>query len=104
MKPTIFVTLLAAATSASAWRLELTSSDGRKISMHGTKGSGCKNIEFTPYPKVKKAYFNPKTSWWPDPDRFELFVNRNCDGLSYRNNGGNWNLNPPRTIKSYRVK
>ncbi len=100
---TIFV--LAASTLAplaSAWKLELWTSDGRKASMHGTKDSGCKNIAFTPVLNVNKAKFSPKTDWYPDPSTFELYVNKNCDGLSYRNDGGTYSLKA-RKIRSYKV-
>ncbi|KAL1837764.1 hypothetical protein VTJ49DRAFT_3428 [Mycothermus thermophilus] len=59
IKPTLLLLLPLLGTLTSAWRLELTSTNGRKISMHGTRASGCRNIEFTPYPNVKQANFDP---------------------------------------------
>lgn len=88
---------------ASAWKLELWSSDGRKATMYGKKDSGCKNIEFDSVLNVNRAKFSPKTDWLPDPDTFELYANRNCDKLSYRNDGGNYKMKA-RKIRSYKVK
>ncbi|KAK4183688.1 hypothetical protein QBC35DRAFT_535557 [Podospora australis] len=102
MKPTTL--LLSFLTTASAWKLELFASDGRKVTTHGTQDSGCKNIAFTPALKVKQAKFSPKTDWYPDPSTFELYVNKGCQGLSYRNGGGDHKLTPPRVIRSYKVK
>ena len=105
MKPVALVAgaLAAFVPAASAWSLELWATDGRKATMHGTLDSGCKNIEFTPALDVKRAKFNPKTDHFPDPGTFELYVNNNCHGLSYRNGGGDYRLTPPRKIRSYKV-
>lgn len=101
MKPTLLLIALTS-TVASAWKLEL-SGGGRKVSMHGTKDSGCKNISFSPVLSVTKAKFSPKTDWYPDPNTFELYSGRNCAGLSYRNDGGTHKMKA-RKIRSYKVK
>ncbi|KAK4244538.1 hypothetical protein P885DRAFT_41429 [Corynascus similis CBS 632.67] len=100
MKASLFVAALV--PLASAWKLDLWSKDGRHVTMHGTKDSGCKNIAFTPVLNVKKLKFNRATDWYPDPSTVELYANRNCDGLSYRNGGGTYNISP-RKIRSYKV-
>jgi hypothetical protein len=100
MKASLF--LVALTPLVSAWKLELWTSDGRKATMHGTADSGCKNIAFTPVLDVNRANFSPKTDWHTDPKTFELYVNKNCDGLSYREGGGNHNMKA-RKIRSYKV-
>ncbi|KAK4234110.1 hypothetical protein C8A03DRAFT_47479 [Achaetomium macrosporum] len=100
MKATLF--LIALTPLVSAWKLELWSKDGRKATMHGTNDSGCKNIDFTPVLNVNRAKFSPKTDWHTDPSTFELYVNKNCDGLSYRNDGGDYKMTA-RKIRSYKV-
>jgi len=100
MKPAF---VLAALTPlAAAWKVELWTTDGRKATMHGTRDSGCKNIAFTPVLNVNRAKFSPKTDWYADPGTFELYVNKNCDGLSYRNDGGDYKISA-RKIRSYKV-
>ena len=101
MKPTLILLALTS-TVASAWKLEL-SGGGRKVSMHGTKDSGCKNISFSPVLSVTKAKFSPKTDWYPDPTIFELNSGATCAGLSYRNDGGTYTMKA-RKIRSYKVK
>ncbi|KAJ4301967.1 hypothetical protein N0V88_002097 [Collariella sp. IMI 366227] len=94
--------LIALTPIVSAWKLELWASDGRKANMHGTRDSGCNNIAFTPVLNVNRAKFSPATDNWPDPGTFELYVNKNCDGLSYRNDGGDYKITA-RKIRSYKV-
>lgn len=101
MKPTLL--LLALTPLASAWQLELWSTDGRKSSMHGRLDSGCTNIAFTPPLDVNRARLRPQTDWLPDPSTFELYVGRDCKGLSYRNGGGDHRLRPARVVRSYKV-
>ncbi len=100
MKAGLFV--LAITPIVSAWNLQLWTSDGRKATMHGTADSGCKNIAFTPVLNVNRAKFDPKTDWHTDPKTFELYVNKNCDGLSYREGSGDHKLTA-RKIRSYKV-
>ncbi|KAL2162962.1 hypothetical protein VTH06DRAFT_6798 [Thermothelomyces fergusii] len=97
MKATLFIAALA--PLASAWKLQLWTTDGRHATMHGTVNSGCKNIAFTPVLNVNKLKFEESTF----ADTVELYVNKNCDGLSYRNNGGTYNISP-RKIRSYKSK
>ncbi|KAK0739517.1 hypothetical protein B0T21DRAFT_382531 [Apiosordaria backusii] len=101
----ILLAPLSLAAVSSAWKLELFATDGRKVTASGRDpNSGCKNIAFTPVLNVNRAKFNKDTSFLPDPKTFELFVNKNCQGLSYRNGDGNHRLTPARKIRSYRVK
>ncbi|KXX74044.1 hypothetical protein MMYC01_209821 [Madurella mycetomatis] len=97
------VLFLVIAPLASAWKLELWGSDGRKVTMNGSRDTDCKNIDFSPVLNVNRAKFSPKTDWRPDPDTFELYANKNCDKLSYRNDGGNYKMKA-RKIRSYKVK
>lgn len=71
--------------------------------MHGHADSGCKDISFTPALNVNRAKFDPKTSLHSDPGTFELYVNKGCEGLSYRNGKGDFTLTPARKIRSYKV-
>ncbi|KAK4035236.1 hypothetical protein C8A01DRAFT_38328 [Parachaetomium inaequale] len=102
MKATLF--LIAITPLVSAWNLDLWASDGRKAHMHARGGdsNGCQNIEFSPVINVNKAKFSPATDWVKDPGTFELYVNKNCDKLSYRNDGGTYNMKA-RKIRSYKV-
>ncbi|KAH6850530.1 hypothetical protein B0I37DRAFT_116229 [Chaetomium sp. MPI-CAGE-AT-0009] len=99
MKASIF---LFALPLASAWKLELWAKDGRKVSMNGHLDSGCKDISFTPVLNVNKAKFSPKTDIIADPKTFELYVNKDCKGLSYRNGKGTHKMTA-RKIRSYKV-
>ncbi|EEP80853.1 predicted protein [Uncinocarpus reesii 1704] len=96
------VTFLSCLALSSAWKLDLYASDKRHVSTHGTRDSGCKNIDFSPALKVNRANFRPATNNWPDPGTFELYVNKNCKKLSYRNDKGNHKMTA-RTIRSYKV-
>jgi len=104
MQLTNILSALALTTAAAAWNLDLYGTDGRHVNFHGKKNTGCIDISFTPALNVKRANFNPATSFLPDPDTFELYVRKGCDGLSYRNNGGDHTLNPARIIRSYKIK
>jgi hypothetical protein len=96
--------LIAITPLVSAWNLNLWASDGRKTHMHGRGGNskGCQNIDFSPVLNVNKAQFTPATDWVEDPKVFELYVNKNCDKLSYRNDGGTYKMKA-RKIRSYKV-
>lgn len=52
--------------------------------MHGTADSGCTKIAFTALVDVRRVKFMPQSNWHSDPRTFELFVNKNCGGLSYQ--------------------
>ncbi|KAH6641159.1 hypothetical protein F5144DRAFT_562729 [Chaetomium tenue] len=93
---------LVALPLVSAWKLELWATGGRHVTMSGTKDSGCKDISFTPVLNVNKAKLNPATSLYPDPKTFELYVNKGCRGLSYRNGKGTHKMSA-RKIRSYKV-
>ena len=67
-----------------AWKLKLWTTDGRKATMHGTADSGCTKIAFTALVDVRRVKFMPQSNWHSDPRTFELFVNKNCGGLSYQ--------------------
>ena len=98
----LLLTGLAATTWA--WSLDLYTTDGRHSNMHGHTDSGCVNIDFSPALTVNRARYDPATANFPDvTDTFELYVNRNCQRLSYRNNKGEFTLTPPRQIRSYKV-
>lgn len=96
------VALISSLAFASAWKLDFYATDGRSVKTHGTRDSGCKNIDFHPALKVNRANFNPSTNNWPDPKTFELYASKNCKKLSYRNGKGNHKMTP-RTIRSYKV-
>ena len=90
-------------STASAWTLDFYATDGRQARSSGTRDSGCINLSWTPALNVQRINFNPATPLYPDPGTVELYVNRGCGGLSYRNGGGNHVLTPPRVIRSYKV-
>lgn len=90
-------------SSEKTGNLDLYGTDGRHVNFHGKKNSGCVDISFTPAINVKEAKFDPATSFLPDPTTFELYVRKGCDGLSYRNNKGDFKLTPARIIRSYQV-
>lgn len=87
----------------SAWTLTLSAIDGRTSRSSGTRDSGCVDLSWSPALTVKGANFNPATALYPDPGTFELYVNRGCQGLSYRNGPGSYTLTPARAIRSYKV-
>ncbi|KAK7414339.1 hypothetical protein QQX98_006781 [Neonectria punicea] len=99
MKPTFLAVLL---PFASAWTLDMWTSDGRSSAMHGTADVDCNDIAFTPALNVNRVKFNPDTAWHFDPATFELYVNAGCQGLSYRNGEGDYAITP-RVIRSYKV-
>ncbi|KAH8895664.1 hypothetical protein GQ53DRAFT_641051 [Thozetella sp. PMI_491] len=93
------VTILYAAVSTAAWKLDLWGTDGRHTSMHG-RLDACNDISFTPTINVNRAKFVDEVL--DTVSTFELYVDAGCHGLSYRNNGGDFSL-VPRKIKSYKV-
>lgn len=95
------VLILALTPLVAGWNLQLWSSDGRSVSMHGTKDA-CNNIDFSNL-KVNRLNFNRKTDWHADPNTVELFTNKGCYGLNYRNGGGNHKMTA-RAVRSYRIK
>ncbi|AEO56617.1 hypothetical protein MYCTH_2301722 [Thermothelomyces thermophilus ATCC 42464] len=96
MKASVLVTALL--PLASAWKLQLWTTDKRHVTAHGTTNSGCKNLAFSPVLNVNKLKFEESAF----ADTVELYVNKNCDGLSYRNDGGTYNIKA-RKIRSYKV-
>ena len=97
---TIILPLLAATPLASAWKLTVWMNDGRSVTTHGHLDSGCKTYEFNMNSPVKRAYFDSSIS----SGTFELYAQKDCNNLSYRNNEGTYDLNPPRIIRSYKVR
>jgi hypothetical protein len=83
---------------ASAWQLDLWGTDSRHATMHGTLDSGCVNIEFSPAINVNRVKFAESTF----AGTFDLYANTNCNQLSYRENGGDFSINP-RVIRSYKA-
>ncbi|KAK0732087.1 hypothetical protein B0H67DRAFT_475604 [Lasiosphaeris hirsuta] len=82
---------------ASAWRLEVWSNNNEHLNMHGTTNSGCINFDVGAL-NINHAKFTESTF----ADTFELYQNRNCDVLKYRNGGGDYTFNV-KTIRSYKV-
>ncbi|KAF2632179.1 hypothetical protein BU25DRAFT_142933 [Macroventuria anomochaeta] len=96
---TLLLPLLTATPLTSAWKLQVFMNDGRSVTTNGRLDSGCKTYEFNMNSPVKRAYFDSSLG----SRTFELYAQRNCGGLSYRNNEGTHDLNPPRIIRSYKV-
>ena len=103
MQIKLLASALLSCVAVSAWNLDIYGTDGRHANFNGHLDSGCKDISFTPAINVNKAHFDPATPHWPDPSTFDLYVNANCQGLSYRNNKGTFTLTPARVIRSYKV-
>ncbi|KAH8685222.1 hypothetical protein BGZ61DRAFT_479981 [Ilyonectria robusta] len=99
MKFTLLTTIL---PLASAWTLDVWTTDDRSSAMHGTVDVDCNDIEFTPPLDINRVKFNPDTDWYPDPDTFEFYVSPGCQGLSYRNGEGDYTITP-RVVQSYKV-
>jgi hypothetical protein len=87
----------------SAWTLDLTASDGRTSRSSGHFATDREDLSWTPALTVNGANFNPETAVLIDPSTFELYVDKGCQGLSYRNGPGNYVLTPARAIRSYKV-
>src|SRR5947208_10830247 len=103
MKLTAILTALTLTSAASAWTLNFHYVSGQYIDAHGTRGSGCVNLR-TVNSMVKDYDFNPKTDFWPDPNRVRLYTNTNCDGLAWDSNHvGHSDLIPDRYVRSYIV-
>ncbi|KAK1832050.1 hypothetical protein QBC39DRAFT_381930 [Podospora conica] len=98
MKLAIAAALLYAAAT-SAWKLDLWTTDGRHTSMHG-RLDACNNIEFVPTLNVNRAKFVDETL--DTVSTFELYRDVNCQGLLYRNDGGDYRMTA-RLVKSYKV-
>lgn len=92
----------ALAAIATAWSLDFYTTDNRHVNTHGTLSSGCKTLSFSPALNVNRVVFDPATPLVPDPNVFELYLRANCQGLSYRNDGGSYVITP-RVIRSYKV-
>ncbi|KAK3182094.1 hypothetical protein K4F52_006659 [Lecanicillium sp. MT-2017a] len=102
MKVPTTATVLFLAAAANAWDLKVYLTGGpATISSHGTVNSGCKNYEIDMRgEKVHKANFDGSTF----ADTFELYGQKDCKGgIIYRNGDGDHNINPSRTVKSYKV-
>ncbi|KAF2822502.1 hypothetical protein CC86DRAFT_469851 [Ophiobolus disseminans] len=95
---TIIVSILAASTQA--WELTVWMTDGRHVTSHGTKNSGCVTYDFAMTRAVNKAEFKDSLL----ADTFELYTQEKCGGkVSYRSGEGSHAVTPARTIKSYKV-
>jgi len=99
------IILLASSATVSAWpnawRLDIYLVDGGHATSHGTQNSGCVNWDLdVARSPVKRAVFKEGTF----ADTFELYAARDCKlPVSYRENGGDHTLTPPRTIRSYKA-
>ncbi|KAK0750818.1 hypothetical protein B0T18DRAFT_401114 [Schizothecium vesticola] len=98
MKLAIATALLYAA-AASAWKLDLWTTDGRHTSMHG-RLDACNNIAFVPTLNVNRAKFVDETL--DTVSTFELYRDKGCQGLLYRNDGGDYRMTA-RLVRSYKV-
>ena len=107
------------AAAASAWKLDLWTTDNRHTSMHG-RLDACNNIEFVPVRllssstvrftsdklaspqtlNVNRAKFVDETL--DTVSTFELYRDQNCQGLLYRNDGGDYRMTA-RLVRSYKV-
>jgi hypothetical protein len=83
------------------WHLDVYLADGGHAYAHGRLNSGCVNWNLDiPRSPVTRAVFQEGTF----ACTFELYEARDCNPpISYRENGGEHTLTPPRTIRSYKV-
>ncbi|KAH0545390.1 hypothetical protein FGG08_000531 [Glutinoglossum americanum] len=96
-------TALTLASAASAWTLTIHYVNGQHLDMHGTSSSGCVDLR-TIDSMAMDYYFNPKTDWWPDPNRVRLYGNTGCDNQVWDSNReGSSDLVPDRYVRSYIV-
>ncbi|KAL2123277.1 hypothetical protein VTJ04DRAFT_3732 [Mycothermus thermophilus] len=109
MKPTVLLTLLttAAASPLTAWRLDLTTTDSRTLSLRGTTSDvgKCLTVPLaSSLTKFRRAFFDPQASL-SSVARFELFSDSSCGrtGLVYTGRRGVHTFNPS-TVRSYRVR
>ncbi|EUC36383.1 hypothetical protein COCVIDRAFT_20584 [Bipolaris victoriae FI3] len=87
-------------TATNAWELTVWLNNGKHVTAHGTRNSGCVTYDFDMNSPVKRAKFKESTF----ADTFELYEKEKCGGrVSYRENGGDYQIVPPRIIKSYKV-
>ena len=82
---------------ASAWELDIWSTNNEHLAMHGTVNSGCVNLGVGAL-KINHARFSESSF----ADTFELYENRNCDVKKYSNGDGDWTFNT-KTVRSYKV-
>ncbi|PYH42136.1 uncharacterized protein BP01DRAFT_385802 [Aspergillus saccharolyticus JOP 1030-1] len=95
---TILISLLAC--HATAWSLTIHFIDGGHITSNGRLNSGCKAYDLlVGNRQVDRAEFKGSTF----ADTFELFSDKDCRNLVYRNGGGNHRVQPPRQVRAYKV-
>ncbi|KAH6653664.1 hypothetical protein BKA67DRAFT_660224 [Truncatella angustata] len=101
---TTAVLLLLGATTASAWRAGLWTTDGRNLQVHGTAWPKCNTIQAIP---VGQVTFDPATAGVPDPGRICLYSGVDCVSSTVRGCFGKSltgvPLPNPGTVKSYKI-
>ncbi|KAH8723840.1 hypothetical protein GQ44DRAFT_760815 [Phaeosphaeriaceae sp. PMI808] len=94
------IIISALVASTQAWELTVWLTDGRHVTTHGTKNSGCVTYDFDMNRGVNKAEFKDSLL----ADTFELYAAANCAGrVSYRSGEGSHTVTPSRIIRSYKV-
>ncbi|KAG5300913.1 hypothetical protein I7I48_00751 [Histoplasma ohiense] len=71
--------LLAVASTADAWSIQLKSSGGKKLKMHGRDFTSGKFINLNKAFSAESISFNHATSWAPDPNGVYFYSGRGCE-------------------------
>ncbi|OJD10345.1 hypothetical protein ACJ73_09834 [Blastomyces percursus] len=97
--------LLAIASTTDAWSIQLKSSGGKKLKMHGRDFTNGKCINLKKAFSAKSVIFNPATDWLPDPKNVYFYSGKGCE----YNNGKlsntlrKWTWKKSRTIRAYQL-
>jgi len=86
------------AAGVNAWDLTVIGVNDRQVRTHGTTNSGCVNYDFSMSSPIKRVVFHESFF----ADTFELYEEKDCKTLSYREGKGDFTITP-RTIRSYKV-
>ncbi|OAX81614.1 hypothetical protein ACJ72_04046 [Emergomyces africanus] len=107
MKISIVATglLLAIASTADAWSIQLKSSGGKTLKMHGRDFTNGKCVNLDKAFSAKHVSFNHATDWAPDPKGVYFYSGKGCE----YNNGHlsdklkKWTWKKSRTIRAYQL-
>ncbi|EER38962.1 conserved hypothetical protein [Histoplasma capsulatum H143] len=97
--------LLAAASTADAWNIQLKSSGGKKLKMHGRDFKSGKCINLNKAFSAESISFNHATSWAPDPNGVYFCSGRGCEynnaWLSDKVKRRSWKKS--KTVRAYQI-
>ncbi|KKZ67873.1 hypothetical protein EMCG_06402 [[Emmonsia] crescens] len=107
MKVSIIATglILAIASTADAWSIQLKSSGGKTLKMHGRDFTNGKCVNLNKAFSAKHVSFNHATNWAPDPKGVYFYSGKGCE----YNNGWlsdklkKWTWKKSKTIRAYQL-